>query len=162
MQTSLSFRHPLQRLVLALAFAGLTFGCDAVPERHTQPGELELAVVGVTDQGARYRVHGSFDLSGLDNGVFTRVASEENPTGAVVRRLLPPGLYSVTLNPGFTLEALTTGSDSPSPDAASIGVEAPSADAPQLVLVQSDQLARVSIQSTSAGARGEHPLARAE
>jgi hypothetical protein len=164
MQTLVLQRHGIlrrARSMLAALLAASATACSAAPEQHTKPGELDLSVVGVTEGGARYRVQGSFSVSGLDNGLHAQVSSAENPTGAVVRRPLPPGLYSVALNAGFELTPLTTGSDVPAAAAEPLRGELASL-APRLVIIESDKRAQVLLQSLTPSLRSEHPLARVE
>jgi hypothetical protein len=169
MSTRVSRRRESPRLgrssfvfIFAAVLTSAALGCSAAPDRRTRPGELELSVVGVTEHGARYRVQGSFSVYGLDNGLHAHVSSDENPAGAVVRRPLPPGLYSVTLNPDFQLAPLTNGSDTPSSPLATLHAEAPGASAPKLVIVESDRRAAVQLQSFTPGLRSESPLASAK
>jgi hypothetical protein len=158
-------RHKIQRLArlaLVTAFGAVALACSTPSESRSTRGELELSVVGVTDQGTRYRVQGSFNVSGLDNGLHTLISSDENPRGAVVRRPLPPGLYSVALNPGFELEPLTNGSNTPAPATQPLRFDTPAWYGPRLVIVESDKVAQVQIQSFTPNLQSERPLAQAD
>ena len=115
-------------------------------------------MVGVTDQGTRYRVFGSYTLRGLQNGLLTSVSSADDANAAVVRRELPSGLYSVALEPGFVLRPLdasgTAGAawaSAPALDASGSDASAPqqcSTEArPELVLVQAGKVAQVQLRS---------------
>jgi len=106
---------------------------------------VELAVAGTDRRGMPFRLQGSFALSGLGNGISTSISTAAAGSASTLRVELPPGLYSLTLNEGLSIEQ----GGAAAPSVLPARVSSPN---PRLVLVTRGAYARVSLGLSHAGA----------
>lgn len=112
---------------------------------------LELAVAGTDRRGTPFRLQGSFALSGLGNGISKSISTAAAGSASALRVELPPGLYSLTLNEGLSIEQQGAAA------AASVLPARVTSPNPRLVLVTRGAYARVSLglEHAEAGEEGE-------
>jgi len=125
---------------------------DCAPaEAFTSRQGVELAVAGTDRRGMPFRLQGSFVLSGLGNGISKSISTAAAGSASALRVELPPGLYSLTLNEGLSVEQGGAAA------AASVLPASVSSPNPRLVLVTPGAYARVSLglSHAVAGEAGE-------
>ncbi len=100
-------RRLLARCSLLLA-AWLTIACSGSDEvnRHPSLGRLSLPLT-TESRGSTYRLRGVFVIrSGTDTSgpSIAALSTDGNPDATVLSRRLAPGMYSVLLSQGWSLE----------------------------------------------------------
>jgi hypothetical protein len=81
-------------------------------EEVQRTGTLGLALEATAESGTRYRLRSAFfEITDVRSGEFVDfLSSEDAPeTARVLRRLLPTGNFTVTLQPGWFLERVSSG-----------------------------------------------------
>lgn len=126
---------------VSLAFGGLA--CTSVYRPSTSAGTIELPAGGIAGISAPYLLRGSYTVKDLDSGAEMLVHVDSGPDWIPVRRSLPPGRYSISLNPGFHIHWLTR----PRPLEGAEPIVA--ADGPKLVVIHPGKLATVQLRSVT-------------
>jgi hypothetical protein len=91
---------------LGAALVSLTQACRWPEAIEIEDGALELVVAGTTANGVDYRLRGNFTLQGLNSPLLSVVSTADEPAATSLHRQVPPGLYSVSLNPGFQVDRM--------------------------------------------------------
>lgn len=134
--------RPLSSRLLPSGLAALLLvGCASAYRPRVEAGSIELPAGGIAGQSAPYLLRGSYTLKELETGATTFVHVDSGSDWIPVRRSLPAGHYSVSLNPGFEIAWLTR----PRPLEGSEPVLA--ADGPKLVVIHPGRLATVRLRS---------------